>query len=207
MIRAVVLASLVGILGLVLYVPSAFPPERLLAHLRAEHQAAVELWGAAPSVRILEHALRLQHSAVGMTRTHTAADPDIGRPLDAALARELSSASQRLLDSSYFRSFDALLLLAAYRLATLAEWLPIHLIFVVAAFLDGAIVRRVKAKEFRQHNPEMFAVHACLAVIMVCATLFGFVVPLTLHPTVMPCMPLLLAIPLSRSVGSFHRST
>ena len=40
MIRAVAVLSLLVLLVLVLYAPSAHPPERFLAQLRAEHEAA-----------------------------------------------------------------------------------------------------------------------------------------------------------------------
>ena len=40
MIRAVAAVSLLILLVLVLYVPAAHPPERFLAQLRAEHEAA-----------------------------------------------------------------------------------------------------------------------------------------------------------------------
>ena len=41
MIRAVAILSLVSLLVLVLYLPSAHPPERFIAQLRAEHDATV----------------------------------------------------------------------------------------------------------------------------------------------------------------------
>jgi hypothetical protein len=40
---------------------------------------------------------------------------------------------------------------------------------------------------------------------MVCATVVGFVVPLTLHPLAMPCVPLVVSLLLSRTVESFPR--
>ena len=70
---------------------------------------------------------------------------------------------------------------------------------------DGLIVRLVKSKDFRQHDPEMFALYACAAIVTGCAAVVGFVVPVTLHPLVMPCVPLLVFLWVSRAVGSFHR--
>ena len=51
----------------------------------------------------------------------------------------------------------------------------------------------------------MFALYACGAIVTACATVLGFVVPTTLHPLVMPCVPLVISLLLSRAVGSFHR--
>ena len=77
--------------------------------------------------------------------------------------------------------------------------------FTAAVLLDGYIVRQIKAKEFRQHDPELFALYTCGAIVLVCATVVGFVVPFTLHPLTMPCVPLVVSLLLSRALGSFHR--
>ncbi|MDO8775948.1 MAG: hypothetical protein Q7K57_46030, partial [Burkholderiaceae bacterium] len=63
----------------------------------------------------------------------------------------------------------------------------------------------IKAKEFVQHDPEMFAVYACLAIITMCATVVGFVAPVTLHPLVLPCVPLVVSMLIGRALGCFHR--
>lgn len=57
----------------------------------------------------------------------------------------------------------------------------------------------------RQHDPEMSALYACAAIVTGCAAVVAFVVPLTLHPLAMPCVPLLVFLWVSRAVGSFHR--
>jgi hypothetical protein len=46
MIRAIAVVSLLALLVLVLYVPSANPPERFVAQLRAEYGMAAGFWGA-----------------------------------------------------------------------------------------------------------------------------------------------------------------
>ena len=205
MIRAVAVISLVSLLVLVLYLPSAHPPERFLVQLRTEHQASLEFWGAAPALRILSRALSVQDSARQATPVPSAGDAPQANAVDGAVAHEMASVNQRLFNNAYFRSIDALVLLAAFRLATLLEWLPWLLAFAVAILLDGYLVRLIKAKEFRQHDPEMFALYACTAIVTACATVVGFVVPVTVHPLVMPCVPLLVSLLLSRAVGSFHR--
>ena len=54
MIRAVAVLSLLTVLVLVLYIPSANPPERFLAQLHAEHEIAAVYWGVEPAARMLE---------------------------------------------------------------------------------------------------------------------------------------------------------
>ena len=205
MIRAVALLSLVSLLVLVLYLPSAHPPERFLAQLRAEHLATAQFWGDEPAMRILSRALSVQDSARQVTPVPSAADAPPPNAIDGAVAQEMASVNQRLFNNAYFRSIDALLLLASFRLAMLLEWLPWLLAFTAAVMIDGYFVRLIKAKEFLQHDPEMFALYACGAIVTACATVLGFVMPITLHPLVLPCVPLVVSLLLSRAVGSFHR--
>lgn len=205
MIRVVAVVSLLCLLVLVLYLPSAHPPERFLAQLRIEHQATAAFWGEAPALRILSRALGLQDSARQATPVPSAAAALPSSALSGAVALEMASVNQRLFDNAYFRSIDALVLLAAFRLSTLIEWLPWLAAFAIAVMVDGAIRRMIKSKEFRHHDPELFALYACLAIVTACATVVGFVVPVTLHPLVMPGVPIAISVQLSRAVASFHR--
>ena len=117
----------------------------------------------------------------------------------------MASVNQRLFNKAYFRSIDAPLLLPSFRLAALLEWLPWLLAFVAAAVVDGYLVRSIKAKEFLHLDPELFAVYASGAIVAGCATVLAFVLPVDLHPLVLPCVPLVIVVLISRAVGSFHR--
>ncbi len=205
MIRATAVLSLVLLLILVLYIPSAHPPERFVAQIRVEHEAVAEFWGSEVATRILARAVRMQDATAEVTPIPKASDAPSTTGVNNAVAQEMASVNQRLFNNPYFRSVDALLLLGSYRLATLLQWLPWLAAFVLAALLDGWFVRLIKAKEFVQHDPEMFAVYACVAIITTCATVVGFVVPVTVQPLVLPCVPLVVSVLVGRSVGCFHR--
>lgn len=205
MIRVVAVVSLLCLLVLVLYLPSAHPPERFLAQLRTEHQATAAFWGEAPALSILSRAMGMQDAARQATPVPSAADAPPSSALGGAVAHEMASVNQRLFDNAYFRSIDALVLLAAFRLSTLLEWLPWLAAFALAVLADGWIVRLIKSKEFKQHDPELFALYACLAIVTGCATVVGFVIPVTLHPLAMPGVPIAISVLLSRAVASFHR--
>ncbi len=205
MIRATVILSLVTLLILVLYIPSAHPPQRFLAQIRQEYEATRVFWGIQPANRILERAVRMQDATADITPIPKASDAPSNTGVSNAVGREMESVNQRLFNNPYFRSIDALLLLASYRLATLLEWLPWLAVFALAAVIDGWFVRLIKAREFVQHDPEMFALYACLAIIVVCATVIGFVVPVTVHPLVLPIAPILFSILLGRALACFHR--
>lgn len=205
MIRATSVLSLVILLILVLYIPSTHPPQRFVAQIRIEYETTAAFWGADPATRILARALRLQDATAEVTPLPKAADAPASAGVNRAVAQEMASVNLRLFNNPYFRSIDALLLLGSYRLATLLEWLPWLAAFMLVAVADGWFVRLIKAKEFVQHDPEMFAVYACLAIITMCATVIGLVVPVTLHPLLLPCVPLVISVLVGRALGCFHK--
>lgn len=205
MIRAVAVLSLVILLILVLYVPSAHPPERFLAQLRNEHQIATGYWGLQPATHMLDRAVRMQEATANVSPIPAAKDAPSASAVNGAVLLEMTSVNQRLFNNPYFRSVDALLLLASYRLSTLLEWLPLLSAFVLAAIADGGFVRFIKAKEFRQHDPEMFALYASLGIVVLCATVIGFVWPMRLHPLLLPSAPLVVGVLVGRALGCFHK--
>ncbi|WP_150429960.1 DUF4400 domain-containing protein [Dechloromonas sp. CZR5] len=205
MIRAVTILSLVILLMLVLYVPSSHPPERFLEQLRTEHELATAYWGVEPALRMLDRAVRMQEATANVTPIPTAKNAPSTAGVNGAVSQEMSAVNRRLFDNAYFRSVDALLLLASYRLATLLEWLPWVTAFVLAALVDGGLARLVKAKEFLQHDPEMFALYASLGIVTLCLTVIGFVLPMTLPPLLLPCVPLAVGVLAGRALGCFHR--
>lgn len=203
MIRGVAVLSLFILLVLVLYMPSAHPPEHFVAQLRVEHQALVAFWGDEPALRILARAEGMQAGAAQASPIPTGADAPPTNAVNGAVSREMASVNQRLFNNPYFRSVDALLLLACHRLATLLEWLPWLAAFMLAAGIDGYFKRLIKAKQFDHHNPEMFALYLCAAIMLVCATVIVFVLPLTVPPLALPTVPLAIAVLLSRALAHY----
>lgn len=205
MIRIVSIAALLCLLVLVLYLPSAHPPERFLAQIRSEHQAMEELWGEAPALRILDRALGLQGAARESTPIPPTAGESAASGVHGAVAREMASVNQRLFGNSYFRAIDALVLLAAFRLSAMLEWLPWVAAFIAAAVADGAISRVIKSREFLHHDPERFALYTSVAIVLVCAFMVSMVMPISVHPAVSPVVVALLGILAGLSLSHFHR--
>lgn len=204
MIRAVAVVSLLALLVLVLWLPAAHPPERFLTQLRLEHAATASYWGEDSAARMLARALTMQEAAQDAAPLPSPASAPSVSAFDSAVAHEMASVNRRLFDNAYFRSIDALLLLAMFRLALLIEWLPWLLAFTAAVLVDGYIVRAVKAKEFKHHDPEVFALAVCGAIVVACGAMFAFVVPITLHPEVLPLLPPAASLLLGRALASFH---
>ncbi len=205
MIRATAALSVMLMLILVFFIPTTQPPQRFVAQISIEHAAMAVFWGPEAANRILARTLGLRDTSTEISPVPSAADAPSPTRVNKAVAREMDAANQRLFNNAYFRSIDALLLLGSYRLATLLEWLPWLAVFALAALLDGAFVRLIKSQEFRQHDPEMFAGYASLAIAALCATVLGFVSPVTLHPLLPACAPLAISVLVGRALGCFHR--
>lgn len=205
MIRLVAVTSLLAVLALVLYLPAAHPPERFLVQLRLEHAAAADTWGPIPAARMLERALGAQDA----TRQHAlppeSTNASTATPFDTAVAREMATVNRRLFDNSYFRAVEALLLLALFRLSMIVEWLPWLAAFTIATLVDGYVVRAVRSREFVQHDPELFALAICAAIVVACGTVVASVVPATVHPMLLPSAPLVISALAACALASFHR--
>jgi len=76
--------------------------------------------------------------------------------------------------------------------------------FLFVALFDGLIRRAVKSKEFLRHDPELFAVHVCLAVLTACGLALSVVLPMTIHPYAFASAPLLAALFSGQAITNFH---
>lgn len=205
MIRTFAAASLLALVALVLYLPAANGPETFLRQVTVEHDANLHLLGQDAALRIVDRTRFLQGQSAGANPIPSTFRDNPGPPpVDVTVARHVSAAGARILDSRYVRSMEALLALALFRIASLAEWLPLVAAFLLVAIFDGLIRRAVKSKEFLRHDPELFALHACLAVLTVCGLALSVVLPTTIHPYAFASAPLLAALFSGWTIANFH---
>lgn len=205
MIRWVAIVSLTALLVLVLYLPSAYPPAHFVARLRAEHEQLASVWSESHAERVLTRTLSAQESAkAGSPVPNQNQAPDTSG-VNSAVAQEMSAVNARLFGNPYFRSIDSLLVLASYRFFALVEWLPWMMVFCCAALFDGMALRAVKAKQFAHHDPEFFALYACGAIMVACATVVAMVLPFALPMFVLPGSLVTLAMLVAGALSNFHR--
>ena len=55
-----------------------------------------------------------------------------------------------------------------------------------------------------QHNPELFALHASLVILIACGTVVAFVLPVTVHPLLLALVPASIGIFGSLAVANYH---
>ena len=209
MIRAITIGSLVTVLMLVLYLPSSQPPEHFIAQLRQEHERNLAFWGEATAERIFDRMIRLQDGVQTYSPVPTAADSPVPLPLPTgvspAVQQEMARVNARLFNNSYFRAIDALLALASYRLATLAQWCIPSGVIILALLADGMLIRALKAKELRHHSPELFAVFTSLVIVTLCACTLALVWPWSLPSVAWAAVPSGVAWFLAQAIAQFHR--
>ena len=205
MIRVITVAALTLLLIFVLYLPAANPPERFLAQIRIEHDLNASVWGEARAELILDRMLAMNRILSAASPVPTKDQAPRTDRMTEAVAQEMARVNQRFFGNAYFRSIDTLLLLATFRLAALYEWLPVQAFVILAIVVDGFIVRILRSKEFKPHDPEWFALHAIAFVLLASASVVAFVVPLAISPLLLAMLPVTGAFFFSRVVANFHR--
>ena len=111
---------------------------------------------------------------------------------------------ERLFRNDYARGFDALVLLATYRVAALAQWLPWLAGFSLLAWVDACCVRLVRSQEFQGPSPARFALCATGAALVFVLLLLLLVVPAAIEPWVPAGVMLLLGMLIARAIRHFH---
>jgi Domain of unknown function (DUF4400) len=203
-IRATLIASLTSVLVLVLYLPSAFAPERFIAQLRDDHERVARVWGPPRALRLLDTGLNLQDTTRQATPGVMPSASSADAAFDAAVAHEMVVVRQRLFDNAYVRSIEALLLLAMFRLAVIGDVLPWLAPFIAVAVGDAQMTRLVKAREFRQHDPEVFALAMVAAIATGCGTFIALLVPVDVPVLAWPIAPLAVGWLVARALACFH---
>jgi hypothetical protein len=207
MLRWVSIAAMLSILCIVLYIPSVVPPERILDVLRAEDSENRRVRGRDAADRILLRMLDMQQVTPPLSEPPQEAIHVDGRPGTAAAdaaATQMSQMNMRLFGNAYFRSIDSLFALASYRLSALMETLPVLVIFMAVAFIDGVALRAVRTRELVAHSAELFAASAVGAIMLVSVAVVSAFLPVTLHPLFATVLLLAVLLLLSRAIANYH---
>lgn len=186
MIRGVAIASLVTLLLLVLYLPAVTPPAAFFERVRSEYSAHGTAWGQGRAHRALEGAMTMLERPMSAPLINGASAQQ-GRAATAT-GRQFDTVSRRLLDSDYLHAFNALALLAGFRIAVLAQLAPGLLCLAAAYVVDGLVRRWVKGREFTHPHPEVWAGSVCCACIALCATIISSVLPVAVPLALLPSL-------------------
>jgi hypothetical protein len=203
MIRIVTIFSLVSLLMLVLYLPAAKPAGAFISHVRIEHASLAEFWGQDHAIAMLAKMLDLQPDSTPNPPLISIAQGPAGR--GGKVPPEVAAVGSRLLNNEYFRSLNALLVLATYRAAVVLYLFPGLVPFFVAALVDGVVRRSVKGKDFSGHNPEVFAVCMSGAIVACCCLVITCVLPIQLPVALMPVLMFCCGALANIGLANYHK--
>lgn len=186
MIRVVTIASLVSLLMLVLYLPAVTDAAVYYARVRTELAEQGAAWGGGRSRAALADALGMLERPAAPPLMPVSGRGK-GTPMTAG-ARQFESLGRRITDSAYVRSLNGLVLLAVFRLSTLAQLAPGFYLLAGACLTDGLVRRWVKCREFSRHHPEVWTACVCTAWLAVCAAVLSAVLPRDLPFALLPVL-------------------
>jgi hypothetical protein len=204
MIRYVFIAAMLAILCIVLYIPSAVPPERFLDVLREEHAVMERMCGPEVADRVLARMLDMQQASTAVSAPPAPVETKQPTAVDAAMTAQIGQVSTRLFGNPYFRSIDSLFALVSYRLSAAVELLPLLGIFLVIVAVDGFVVRMVRSKEFVPHSAELFGGSVVAGIALGSAVVVAWFLPYQLHPMLVVLALLTMLFVLSRAVANYH---
>ena len=206
MIRMISVAALTLLLVFVLYLPAVHPPERFVAQVRREHLLQIAFWGVDRADRILARAL----STVEEVRAVSPVPDPVQAPrsdrMAQAVSQEMDRVNERFFANRYFRSINALVFLAAYRVHALLAWWPAEAFIGGTLLADGLFVRAIRSREFKPHDPERFALHACACILVACAAIIAFVVPVAVTPATLGLLVPIASAFAGRAIANFHNT-
>ncbi len=196
-------AALLAVTVVVLWLtaPAFVSPASVAAAIRSEDSLHTALLGEVAGQGILARALQwLGHA------DHAARDlaPSDRAPADPVSMR-LAAAADAVLQIPYFQGIRALGRLAVYRLAALAEWFALGLPLLLAAAIDGALMRTVKTRSFAHLSPVLFGIGLHGAITVVVCIVLALLLPITLHPVVWGALVAAFGVALRTAVLNFHR--
>ncbi|KQW93217.1 hypothetical protein ASC94_11115 [Massilia sp. Root418] len=201
MIRVVSIASLLALLVLVLYLPSATSASAFFDRVRAEHALHGAAWGQGHAQTALARALAVVERPVAAPLMQ--ADSAKQGRAGTAAGRQLDTVGHRILGSGYLRSLNALLLLAVFRLAVLAQLAPGLLMLAGACLTDGLVRRWVKSREFSRHHPEIWIASVSLGWLAVCGAVICSVLPIAVPVALLPLLAGLFGVGIGMAIANY----
>jgi hypothetical protein len=181
--------------------PALVSPASVAAAIRSEDSLHTALLGEVAGQGILERALQWLGHADHATRDVVPPDPAPADPLSIRLA----AAADAVLQIPYVQGLRAVGRLAVYRLAALAEWFALGLPLLLAAVIDGALMRTVKTRSFVHLSPVLFGIGLHGTITVVVCIIFALLLPIGLHPAVWGAVVAAFGIALRTAVSNFHR--
>ncbi len=204
MVRMTALVTLLAMLVLLLYVPVTRSPDYFASITDEQYQRDTHYWSPELADEAIDRMRRLHPTVIGAVppiAPPTRLPPTLAPPLQ----REIDRIGAVLAGNAYLKSVDAVLALGTYRLRFLGMHWSLSALLMVAAVGDGLCRRTIRSREFLQHDPEVFGLCTAGFILLACSGVVLCVLPLPLHPGVLPLVAPAMALLVGQALGHYHK--
>lgn len=205
MLRGLLLATLIGLVVLILYSPSMISAEEYYELLRQERAAVSDLWGEGQSRRIDSLSRRIYRSSLDPPLPGPLGNDQLVQAANKAAGPAADSLPGKLVNNDYARSLQGALAVATYRMAAFLMFMPFFIPFTVAAVVDGLAERKVRSVGFTNDSAGLYGWYAGCAVALICAAFVALVWPDQVHPTTLALIPIAIAFLIGRGAANFRQ--
>lgn len=207
MVKAHVRLWLIGIFLAVLVVPALMSPETARGRIEREFQSSTAIFGAQRASAITERANGAYDALVeGLGIAHTLrrgfttrADHDqmmIGKKPAVTMASFVNNYLQTMMTQIYGVFFRGSLMI---------QWLAYVGAFLVAAFVDGLVQRRVKQETLAMNAPVKFAYAFHTVIVIIFSPLAYLLLPFAVTPWFMPIWAVAISYPMAKAIANAVR--
>jgi hypothetical protein len=204
MIRFTFAAAFFIFVIVLLQIPSVYSASRFMEQIRIEHALCSQFWSEHHANAILERMMDFDDAATLGSSASSTNNGAKANGVDSVASHQGALVSMRFIRNPYFRSINAMFTLVAYRASSLLEWQPILLSVCVLLLIDGFATRVIKSKEFRQHNPQSYALFSCMTIVGICGTWIAFMLPYTLSPMFAPTLQITSTLFANRAISNYQ---
>jgi len=207
MVKAHVRLWLIGIFLALLVVPALMSPEAARQRIEREFQASTAIFGAPRASAITERANAAYDSLVeGLGIAHT-----IRRGFSKSDDHEhmmfgkKPSMTMGSFVNNYLQTMMTQIYGVFFRGSLMIQWLAYVGAFLIAAFVDGMVQRKVKHETLAMNAPVKFAYAFHTVIIIVFSPIAYLLLPFSVTPWFMPLWALAISYPMAKAIANAVR--
>jgi len=207
MVKAHVRLWVIGIFLAILVVPALIGPEAARDRIEREYQASTAIFGAQRSNAITERANDAYDALVeglgiaqtlrrGFTKRSDHDQMMFGQKPAVTMASFVNNYLQTMMTQIYGVFFRGSLMI---------QWLAYVGAFLIAAFVDGMVQRKVKQETLAMNAPVKFAYAFHTVIVIIFSPLAYLLLPFAVTPWFMPIWAVAIAYPMAKAIANAVR--
>lgn len=202
MVKSHVRLWLIAIFLMLFVMPAIISPGLARSRLESEFNSSTDIFGAERVSAIVGRANSIYETIIGglgidkIIATGYVQDKDVKNTIAEGVNRAGSSFT-----NSYLQSMALLIYGIFFRGSLMIQWLAYIGSFLVGAFVDGLVQRRIKRDLIHVNNPILFSLTAHTLILITFAPIAYLLMPFAVTPWFMPVWTVVMAFPLAKAVA------